>query len=103
MEVLEGVFCRSELQSLLVNELNLLGVTPTMQDIKESLVMVLKVGFQAARMGIVSTFFCFLEMASMHMTHQGTLKTILMKSFNRMFYSDSIMNKLEETIIDIQV
>lgn len=72
MEAPKSIPFRSDLHSLLVNELKHIRVTPMkdvmMQKIKETLVKALELGFQAANNRIISAFFHFLEMNLTDMT-----------------------------------
>lgn len=69
-----------------------------MQCIEEILAKAFKLGFHSADTGIKNAFFRFLEIALKEMIHQGTLDTVLTKSFDRLLQSDTLVSALVEKI-----
>lgn len=102
MEVPKNISFHSELRSLLLNELDRTAVTPMkevlMQTIKKAVGEGFIPSFHVANTRSKSAFFRFLEMAEMNMIRKGTPDTVLIKSFDRLSYSDSFMDVLVEKI-----
>lgn len=100
MNIPEGVPSRSELHSLLVNELNPIGVA-AMKDVMmvvldDTVDEAIELGFQAANTELKTAFFRLLAMSLYNMIHKGNLDSMLMKSFERFFYSEVFHRRSNE-------